>query len=131
MMKNLPTSAGDVGSVPGEGRCPGERHGNTLQYSCLASSINRGAWQVTVHRITKSRTQLKQLSMHAYSWRFVPFDHLHPIPTSPSPPLSPITTNLISFSMRLFVAFELHLICNTMSVRGIQHSDSIFLYTSK
>ena len=37
----------------------------TLQYSCLENPMNRGAWQAMVHRVTKSQTQLKQLSMHA------------------------------------------------------------------
>ena len=46
-------------SVSGLGRFPGE-HGNPLQYSCLENSIDRGAWWVT-----KSSTQLKQLSTHA------------------------------------------------------------------
>ena len=47
-----------------DGRDPGGEHGNPLQYSCLENSMDRGAWQATVHRVTKSRTQLKQLSMH-------------------------------------------------------------------
>ena len=40
------------------------RHGILLQYSCLENPMNRGAWQTTVHRASKSKTQLKQLSMH-------------------------------------------------------------------
>ena len=40
-------------------------HSNPLQYSCLENPINRGTWWVTVHRVTKSQTQLKQLSTHA------------------------------------------------------------------
>ena len=46
--KNPPASAGDIrdmGSVPGLGRSPGERNGNALQYSCLGTSMDRGAWQ--------------------------------------------------------------------------------------
>ena len=60
--KNLPASAGDlrdVGSIPGWGRFPGEGNGNPLQYSCLENPMDRGAWQATVHGVTKSRTQLK------------------------------------------------------------------------
>ena len=52
-------SAGDVrdtGSVPGTGRSPGGGHGNALQYSCLEKSMDRGAWQTIVHRVTKSQT---------------------------------------------------------------------------
>ena len=56
---------------------PGGGNGNPLQYSCLENPIDRGTWQATVHRVTKSRTQLKHLSMHA---RGLP---LHPRPTTP------------------------------------------------
>ena len=50
--------AGDTGSIPGLGRSPGVGNGNPLQYSCLGNSMGRGAWWATVHRVTKSRTQL-------------------------------------------------------------------------
>ena len=43
-------NAGDLGSVPGLGRSPGEGHGNPLQYSCLENPMDRGAWWITVHR---------------------------------------------------------------------------------
>ena len=46
-------------------RSPGGGHGNPLQYSCLENPTNRGAWRATVHRVTKSQTWLKWLSMHA------------------------------------------------------------------
>ena len=36
----------DVGSIPGSGRCPGEGHGNPLQYSCLENPTSRGAWRL-------------------------------------------------------------------------------------
>ena len=68
MVKNPPASAGDVrdaGSIPGSGRSPGGGHGNPLQHSCLGNPVDRGAWWATVHRIAKSQTQLKQVSMHA------------------------------------------------------------------
>ena len=67
MVKNPPANAGDIrdmSSVPGLGRSPGGGHGNPFQYSCLENSMDRRAWQAIVHRITKSRTRLKQLSMH-------------------------------------------------------------------
>ena len=51
-------NAGDPGLIPGSGRPPGEGNGNPLQYSCLESSMDRGAWQSTVHEVTKSQTQL-------------------------------------------------------------------------
>ena len=47
---------------PVSGRLPGEGNGNPLQYSCLENPMGRGAWQATVHGVTKSQTWL---SMHA------------------------------------------------------------------
>ena len=55
---------GDVGSILGWGRSPGEGNGNPLQYSYLETPMERGAWRATVHRVAKSWTRLKQLSMH-------------------------------------------------------------------
>ena len=51
-------NAGDSGSIPGLGRSPGEGNGNPLQYSCLENPTHRGAWQATVHGVTKNQTQL-------------------------------------------------------------------------
>ena len=45
--------AGDVGSIPGSGRSPGEGNGNPLQDACLENSMDRGAWQATVYGATK------------------------------------------------------------------------------
>ena len=59
VVKNLPGDAGDAGSVPGSGRPPGEGDDSPLQYSCLESSMDRGVWQATVHRVTKSGTRLR------------------------------------------------------------------------
>ena len=47
VVKNLPSNEGDVGSILGSGRFPGEGHGNPLQYSCLGNPMDRGAWQAT------------------------------------------------------------------------------------
>ena len=49
-------NAGDLGSIPGLGRSPGEGNGNPLQYWCLENPMDRGAWQATVHGVTKSWT---------------------------------------------------------------------------
>ena len=57
-VKNPPANARDVGSIPGSGRSPGEGNGNAFQDSCLGNSMDRGAWRVTVHGITKSWTGL-------------------------------------------------------------------------
>ena len=56
--------AEDVGLIPGSGRSPGGRHGNPPQYSCLENHMDREPWWATVHRVSKSQTQLKQLSVH-------------------------------------------------------------------
>ena len=53
-VKNPPTKTGDVASIPGSGRSPEEGNGNPLQYSCLGNPMERGAWQATVHGVTKS-----------------------------------------------------------------------------
>ena len=44
VVKNPLANAGDVGSIPGLGKSPGEGNGNLLQYSCLDNSMDRGAW---------------------------------------------------------------------------------------
>ena len=56
--KESACNAGDPSLIPGSGRSPGEWNGYTLQYSCLKNSTDRGAWQATVHGVTKSQTQL-------------------------------------------------------------------------
>ena len=59
MVKKPPANAGDVrdmGSIPGSGRSPGKGTGNTLQYSCLEDPMDRGAWQSTVHGVTRLAT---------------------------------------------------------------------------
>ena len=57
-------NVGDLGSIPGSGRSPGEWNGNPLQYSCLENPMDRGAWQATVHGIAKSWTWL---SIHTHT----------------------------------------------------------------
>ena len=55
--KESTSNVGDLGLIPGSGRCPGERNGNPLQYSCLENSMDRGACPLaTVHRVTTDRT---------------------------------------------------------------------------
>ena len=69
VVKNLTANAGDirhVGLTPGSGRSPGGGHSNQLSFSCLGNLVDRGAWQAPVHRVTKSQTGLKQLSIHAH-----------------------------------------------------------------
>ena len=56
MVKNLTANAGDLASIPGLRRSPGEGNGYPLQDSCLENSMDREDWQTTVHGITKSWT---------------------------------------------------------------------------
>ena len=59
VVKNSLANAGDVrdtGSIPGSGRSPGVGNGNPLQYSCMENSMDREAWQTTVHSLEKNQT---------------------------------------------------------------------------
>ena len=59
VIKNPLANAGDkrdAGLTPGSGRSPGGGNGSPPQYSCLENSMDRGAWQVTVHGAAKSQT---------------------------------------------------------------------------
>ena len=51
--KESTCNAGDLGSIPGSGRSPGEGNGNPLQDSCLEDPMGRGAWPVTLHGVTR------------------------------------------------------------------------------
>ena len=62
VVKNSPANAGDAGLNPGSGRSPGERNGNPLQYSCLGNPMDRGAWWITVHGVTKESDMTEQLN---------------------------------------------------------------------
>ena len=46
-------STGDLGSIPGSGRSPGEGNGSPLQYSCSENPMDRGAWQVAIHGVAR------------------------------------------------------------------------------
>ena len=59
MVKNPPANAGDArdaGLIPGSGRSLGGGNGNSLQYSCLENSMDRGAWKATVHGVAELDT---------------------------------------------------------------------------
>ena len=66
VVKNPLANMGDAGSVPGSGRSPGKGSGNPLQYSCLENSMDREAWQATVHGVTRVGRDLetKQQQWH-------------------------------------------------------------------
>ena len=58
-------NVGDPGLILGSGRSPGEGNGNPLQYSCLENPMDRGAWQATIDRVTKSQTRLSNWHFHS------------------------------------------------------------------
>ena len=65
VVRNPRANSGGIrytGSIPELGRSPGEGNGNPFLYSCLENPMDRGAWWAMIHRVTKSWTQLKQLS---------------------------------------------------------------------
>ena len=56
--KESACSAGDLRSIPGLGRSPGEGNGNTLQYPCLGNLMNRGPWWAVVYGVANGRARL-------------------------------------------------------------------------
>ena len=62
VVKNLIAIAGDLGSMPGLGRSPGEGNVNPFQYSCLGNPMDRGAWWATVHEVAKELDITKPLN---------------------------------------------------------------------
>ena len=59
MVKNPPANAGDArdaGSILESGRSPGAGNGNSLQYSCLENSMNRGGWRATGYGVAECQT---------------------------------------------------------------------------
>ena len=58
------------------GQCSGEGNGTPLRYSCLENPVDRGAWWAAVHGVTQSRTQLKQLGMHALEKETAPHSNV-------------------------------------------------------
>ena len=81
MVGTPPANVRDTGLIPGSGRSLGGGHGNTLQYSCLGNSMDRGAWQATILKVAKSRTQLGALMREAKPF----FQSRTPAPSQPGP----------------------------------------------
>ena len=53
MVKKSACNGGDLGSIPALGKSPGEENNNSLQYYCLESSMDKGAWRPAVHGVSK------------------------------------------------------------------------------
>ena len=66
-------TAGDPGSIPGLGKSPGEGNGNPLQYPCLKNPMDGGAWEATVHGVTKSWTRLSDFTFTFTLVKAIPF----------------------------------------------------------
>ena len=62
MVKNLPDNPGDMGSIPGSKRYPGEGNGNPFQYSCLGNPMDRGAWRALSMEVTEESDITQQLN---------------------------------------------------------------------
>ena len=76
MVKNTPAHTGDPGVIPGLGRSPRVGNGKPLQYSCLENSMDRGAWQGTVHGVEKSQTRLSDFT---FTFTFKPHIRANPL----------------------------------------------------
>ena len=71
MVKVSAYNAGDLGSIPGSGRSPGEEKSNSLQYSCLENSMDGGAWWATLYGVTKSQTQLSNFTFTFFFFKVI------------------------------------------------------------
>ena len=86
VLKNPPANAGnagDEGSIPGSGRSHGGGNGNSLQYSCLGNLMDRGAWQTTVHGVTKGQTWPSMQAQLFVCWDFSLSFCLFSLPSRP------------------------------------------------
>ena len=59
-------NAGELGSIPGLGRSPGEGNGYPIQYSCLENPMDRGAWWAILHGVAKSQTRLSDFTLATF-----------------------------------------------------------------
>ena len=124
VMKDPPANAGDTNSTPGMGRCPEEGNGNPLQHSCLGNTMARAAWQVAVHGVTKSQTQLSTTqppispcnSLPSAWWPLnIHRAHLKPIPVSPD--LAKVHSNILLSPQQLSTS-ELYLSRICLPIEG-------------
>ena len=120
---------GDAGVIPGLGSSPGGGHGNPLQYSCLEYPMDRGACRARVHRVAKSRIQLKRFSTHTQTSPVL-LTRVTPTPIhSESLLLWPSQTthemNLFSFHLSYFICsvqFSRSVVSNSLKPHELQHT---------
>ena len=87
-------AAGALSLIPGSRRSTGGGNGNSLQCSCLKNPMDRGAWQTTVHRVTKSQAQLQQFSSSSSVYTSILISQL-------TPPSSSLTGSILY--VRIFI----------------------------
>ena len=75
MVKNLPASAGNTGSIPGSGRSPGEGNGNPLQCSCLGNPMNMGVCWATAHGVARVGQDLVSKQQQRFYFTLLQFDY--------------------------------------------------------
>ena len=95
-VKASASNTGDMGSIPGSGRSPGEENGNPLQYSCLENPMDGGAWWATVHG--------SQRVGHDFTFTFNPKCMTHGVKyihnaVQPSPPSTPNSFHLAKLKL--------------------------------
>ena len=123
-VKTSACNAGDLVSIPGLGRAPGEGNSNPLQYSCLENPMDGGAWWAIVHGVTKGRTRLSDFT-HFTSVYMSMLLFLF-IPPSPSPTVS---TSPFSTSDSLFLPCKhVHQYCFSDSIYMHQYMMFVFLF---
>ena len=136
MIKNPPANAedtGDVGSIPGSGRTPGEGNGNPLQYSCLKSPMDRGARRAIVHVVARVRhsfmteaskrnTQDSSLGAQASLWSLLLLKHSRFFCLLTFPGLAPIPAPGMSF-LSVHLLTTIHLTSSLGSNSQEQGSD--------
>ena len=101
-------NAGDLGSIPGSGRSPGEGNGNPLQYSCLENPMDGGDWLAAVHGVTKSRTQLSDFTVtitmcYIYVMHYIVIREKIPVTVEAHSPASRILTNIVRIGMVYYI----------------------------
>ena len=120
--KESACSAGDLSSIPGWGRSPGEGNGKPLQYPCLENPMNRGAWQAAVHGVAKSWAWLRgNTSLHIHIF-IHPLSHSHHFDSEETAMLSPGSLPP-KWAITLPANLEPHYLGNSKPYLGVLKTD--------